>query len=319
MNIPRIIRSLPMGLRRHKLIRALALLSPSSSRPIVEFNDGARFVGCLTNTATRAVVILEEFERDFYEICAPFCIDHGVVFDVGANLGLCTFGLINVLKEKSLTFHLFEANPELCRLIASSADLHPNTKIFINNGCVTDSPGSSKLQIVEDAGSSYISTNGVPVANIVLDDYVDASDISDICLLKLDIEGYETLAMKGMHRSLAKGVVRAMYVEVLSENLTRAGTTAAELLGLIESFGFDLYHCKADDYSDRTRNSFLVPEASRRSIAINGHELPVAPLDLARTKSEIFHTDILAIRRENRRASRMRAHNALRVEHQVAS
>ena len=50
--------------------------------------------------------------------------EKGVYFDLGANFGLCTFGLV---PQKKMKYHLFEANDYLIKFIKKSVKLYPTT------------------------------------------------------------------------------------------------------------------------------------------------------------------------------------------------
>ena len=47
----------------------------------------------------------------------------------------------------------------------------------------------------------------------LLDDYINAAQLERIDLVKLDIEGYELLALRGAERALKNRTVKAVYFE----------------------------------------------------------------------------------------------------------
>ena len=254
-------------------------MSPGSRYQVIEFNDGARFFGDLQEVAVRSIIIEGVFEPEFFRVASPFLANGGVFFDVGANLGLCSFGMIAALGETSrrVQFHLFEANPALCPCLAKSAAMHPDLDVRINHACMTDTSGRSHLAIEADSGKSFVTDGeGVAVENLTLDDYVDSHSVPHVDLMKLDVEGSEGRVLRGMKRQLSRGVVEAIYIEMISEHLSRAGTSALEVLRLLIDCGLTPYHCKDDDFSGTHRNSFEIPTGRKTIMTVNGRRLAVA-------------------------------------------
>lgn len=142
-----------------------------------------------------------------------------VCVDVGANYGYYTRIMENLAKEDGKVI-AFEANTSLCNLISTSIYDYPNpgaadVKIF--NLAVSDSVGTVRLNIPPQylGGSSIVWGNKLPsdlpddlwtefldIKSDTLDNIL--SDIDHIDLIKIDIEGAEYLAWKGMQKTLDK-------------------------------------------------------------------------------------------------------------------
>lgn len=67
---------------------------------------------------------------------------------------------------------------------------------------------------------------GEPIQLVTLDDELARLGLETIDLWKLDMEGYESVALRGATRALAAGRIRAIYIEVAGES----GRTSLELL-----------------------------------------------------------------------------------------
>jgi hypothetical protein len=60
--------------------------------------------------------------------------------------------------------------------------------------------------------------------------------------------------------------------------------------------GFGLFHAAEIDFSDRTRNSFLVDPSKKRKVSVRGRTIELAPVEIgAAFCGRVFDTDILAI------------------------
>ena len=59
------------------------------------------------------------FEPEFFRVASPFLADGGVFFDVGANVGLCSFGMIAALGETRAACAVppFRSQPRLVPLL----------------------------------------------------------------------------------------------------------------------------------------------------------------------------------------------------------
>jgi FkbM family methyltransferase len=249
----------------------------------------------ISDPFARNYFLVRGFDPEFFSIASPFLSDGGVFFDVGANFGFCSFGLIDSLTRNDIEYHLFEANAHICRLLSQTANLyHDQNTIFINHCCVTDTLGVSRLYLdCENFGSSFISEDGLHEAeNLILDNYIRKRSISKIHFLKVDIEGWEVRALKGAINSLATGVIENIYIEVSTTNLSRAGFSAEDCFVLLRDNGFQLFYVRALDFESGiadTRKAF--------TLDINGCLLKVARIEEFPKK---HLTDILAIHNSSR-------------------
>jgi hypothetical protein len=103
----------------------------------------------------------------------------------------------------------------------------------------------------------------------------------------MDIEGSEPLALKGARTSLLKGIIKAIYIEVSTENLRRQGKTTKDSIDPLRESGFNLFWCKAQDF-----DSF--PQLARSGVRILSRcgSFMVSPIDYF---PEDYQTDILAL------------------------
>ncbi len=158
-------------------------------------------------------------------------------------------------------------------MLRLSSKFYSAQSIIVTNACVTDQSGFSAL-IIDDEhwGGSYIApvAAGQNVKNVVLDDYLRESQVSSVSFLKMDIEGYELNATKGLEASIRMGKIGAMYIECSSENLRRQGQDTEALLGLLRQFGCRLFWCKESDfergYAKNAREIF--PTAGKAAVRL---------------------------------------------------
>jgi FkbM family methyltransferase len=294
MNIAKIVSSLPPFFRRHKIIKLLLLLSPNSRIQKIQFNGSAKLLADISDPNPRNCLIEKSFEPEFFAIAKPFMTKGGVFFDIGANFGFCSFGLIGYLPNQKIEYHLFEANPDVYKILLQSADLHREHKITVNNCCVTSTTGTSKLKVTKNQlGMSFISNEGdYEVSNLVIDKYVKDFAIQKIDFIKMDIEGWEPYALEGGETSLKNGIVDALYIEISSINLLRNGFCPENCFEFLSSVGFQLFYCKHTDLGYARRN-----DTKLSVLNINGHSLKTSPISRFPTNHQ---TDILAIHKKSK-------------------
>lgn len=247
----RFLDVLPRPLRRQKLLVALwgsHLVDPVQ---LLEFNGGARAWVDLRDAESRASYLSRSFWPEFPPMVAAFLGGGGDLFDVGANFGLVTFGVLPLVEGRGIGCHLFEANPRIVPLLERSAALWPRERISVIRCCVSDSAGASRLAVTSTAwGQAVIAAEGVEVPNLVLDDYIADRRIERIAFLKMDVNGWEPHALRGAARALAAGRIEAAFVEVVPAALAEGGASAAELLAMMRDLGFDAYFCALWDTPD---------------------------------------------------------------------
>ena len=106
---------LPRFFHRHKSIDFLCKAGLQEKISEINFNNGSRAIVDLSDPEPRNVFIKREFEPDFFHVAKSFLRKDGTFFDLGANVGFCTFGLC--FDRPKASYHLFEANAKLITLL----------------------------------------------------------------------------------------------------------------------------------------------------------------------------------------------------------
>jgi FkbM family methyltransferase len=282
-------------LKRHKLVQFAVLIHPGWRIQIAHFNGEGRVVVDLSDPNARNYFLRRSFEPEFFRIALPFLTEGGQMFDVGANFGFCGFGAASAIPSRKLGLHFFEANSTLCEYLRLSARLYPATAVRINHCCVSDCFGSSRLSIAHcDLGQSFISEQGEEVVgNLVLDEYIEQQNIRNVAFTKIDIEGYESHALRGAKDSLKNGILEVIYLEVSEPLLRRNGVTVGECLLPLVDAGYSLFSCKEKDLAKAEAHGGCqrILRVGRSILRV----LPVTSFDFPAG----FASDILAIHRNS--------------------
>lgn len=174
-----------------------------------------------------------------------------VVVDGGAHLGdmVEKFGALLPQAE----FHCFEPDPELGQIL--TCKYAGNKKIHVILAALGDKPGKAKLNInASRPTNSLLSSPNflepdlkqlcelveqVEVDVKTIDEYCRANSIGRVDVIKLDLQGYDFLALKGAMASLDKATV--VLVEVLFKEIYQGCHCFHDVLGLMREAGFGIY------------------------------------------------------------------------------
>lgn len=202
------------------------------------------------------LILKGEWEKELTQRCEAIVskIDDPVIFDIGANFGW--YGLTLSRFSSHSTIHLFEANPEIAKLLSITVLVNGlPLRAQINNLAVSDQSGqilclevpklhkgSSSICGFNIDLSKYYETNeelsSFKIASTNIDDYCKLKGVSRIDFMKIDVEGAEEKVVLG-----AENVIRQ------SEDLTimlewNIGRYSDKMLQILKYFQF----CAAFDH-----------------------------------------------------------------------
>ena len=160
-----------------------------------------------------------------------------VIFDIGANFGYYGALAAQVINRKTSKVILFEANPHLLPYIRKTLSINwLNEACVVENLGVSDVAGEAKLTILKDyIGCSSLHSidhldkylhekmhleaeETITVETISIDEYCKNNAITQIDLMKLDIEGYEQKAYEGMKHMIEESPKLTLFVEFTKES-----------------------------------------------------------------------------------------------------
>lgn len=186
-----------------------------------------------------------------------------VFFDIGANVGFYSF-FAAPLCGKTGSVHSFEANPSLIPNLKRSAEINRFPEnIFINSAAVSDTHGSeiflyfptNKDEI--DVSSTYQHDwlnpdSKMPVSTMSIDGYMREKKLARLDVVKIDIEGAELSAFKGMLETFDKIPPLLIVCELMSkavsfskEQVLCASSlvpSAKEIIDFLGTWGYEPRH-----------------------------------------------------------------------------
>jgi len=174
----------------------------------------------------------------------------GTFIDIGANIGI--WSLVNA--KMGYRVLSFEAGPENCQILNKAVELNELTNMTVINVAVTDRSKTLKFlergpwgHILEDDESydpvkdgDSRSTLGT-VEAISLDDWNKTRNVTDVLMVKIDIEGGELDALRGMKGLLQNNSWPPVYCEVNGWCYLWKKHLPQDLFALGRSYGYEVY------------------------------------------------------------------------------
>jgi FkbM family methyltransferase len=169
-----------------------------------------------------------------------------ICFDVGAHAGTWAYPLSKIAGH----VYAFEALPYYAQVLKQTMKLLGVNNVTVVNRAVSnrqetvnlvwrDPHGKRLAGLTHVAAESEKNEGTVSVPSVSLDSYVAGANLTEkrVAFIKCDVEGYEYQVITG-----ASGVVSRwrplIFAEVQDNWLTRYGRNSADLINVLESFGY---------------------------------------------------------------------------------
>ena len=166
-----------------------------------------------------------------------------IFIDLGGNIGQFTLVAARLVGDKGHVYS-FEPWPENFRALIKNIQLNQFGNVTAEKMAVADQDGSVSLHLdhaeknkgmVTHYAMNYHSTEFVPT--ISLDKYFSNKDLSSLKMMKIDIEGGEFLALKGMKAILEK-YKPLLLMEINPQILQHTQFTQAEIEAFLSGLGY---------------------------------------------------------------------------------
>jgi FkbM family methyltransferase len=245
-----VVRALPVGLRRIKVVKALARLA-GSPRQRVDFGAGRVFANVEDSNVAHYLLRRAYPDHGYWQFAQEMLFPGEVHLDVGANYGFHTFGLLRQEPGRSARHLCVEANPDCVACLRESARLYPECAISVFHGAAGETEGVTNLSFDRaDTGSGRLAVGtgktGVEVPRVRLDELLEREGVKEVGVMKMDIEGSERAALRGLGDYLTRQRIRVIYFEANARELRNQGASLKELFAELTSRGYRLYWPHAD-------------------------------------------------------------------------
>ncbi len=192
-----------------------------------------------------AVCMNPRYEIEDAQFAADYIHPGSKVLDIGAHAGLYSvFAAALVGSEGEV--HAFEIERHSFATLSRNAEKYP--VIRAHHKAVWDADAQMSVMFsrenpgmhwvrLHDHAEQVASENVVhTVPAVALDSYLPGDFAADF--IKLDVEGAELHALRGMEQILRRSDRTGMVIEFVKEHLERQGNSSREVVELLESCGF---------------------------------------------------------------------------------
>jgi FkbM family methyltransferase len=178
------------------------------------------------------------------------CPDADILLDVGGNIGQSAIYYADWAQE----VWSFEPLPHLYELLVENVQQNNLTNVKTFNNAVGDVITTLKMRAVtNNDGASFVTDKGknlVSVDAITLDTLV-IPEGRKVSYIKMDIEGYEPLALKGALNLIQKHKP-IIQLEVCDGHLSRVNSNSVDLVKFVESLGYTAQLCNGKKINSAT-------------------------------------------------------------------
>ena len=166
------------------------------------------------------------------------------VLDIGANIGFYTKILSNLVGNNG---NVFSFEPEGINFKYLQQNLRGNKNVTLINKAVADKTGPLKIYLSKMLNvdhRTYPVDNYESIMEInatSIDDYLALNNRTRVDFIKMDIQGFEMAAFKGMEKTLDNNPDVKIITELWPYGLKKAGSSVSEIIDFANLKKFNIY------------------------------------------------------------------------------
>jgi FkbM family methyltransferase len=184
---------------------------------------------------------LGDYERDVRTFLEREVNSESIVFDVGACIGVHALPLATQAK-KIYAFDALRGNFEVLSQNVRNNDLRNVTLVY---AAISDTAGTIRIPVPGFAGGNYslasAGEQSTEIEAITIDGFCAEHGIEKIDVMKMDIEGSETRALRGARNMFHARAIRKTVIELNPYWLRKMGSGPDELYDLFEEYELAVY------------------------------------------------------------------------------
>ncbi|MBX9761225.1 MAG: FkbM family methyltransferase [Beijerinckiaceae bacterium] len=190
-------------------------------------------------------ILVDQFLSDGeYRFLQEYEFADGAFIDIGANVGVQTIVLAQRYPDRKI--YAVEASPPTMKTLRENVVRNRIENVICIEGAMSDAQGevSFNADPVSRGTASIVSDSvggSVKVAALTVDNLVKDEGISKIAAIKMDVEGFETLVLRGASETLTRMPPPIIIFEVCPAITLAAGFDPSEPIRLLASAGYEMF------------------------------------------------------------------------------
>ena len=207
---------------------------------------GARIVLNPNDPVVSGAITLRVYERAETRFFLSVCRSGMTYLDIGANVGYYTAIAARQVGSKGVVIAI-EPDPECYDYLSQTVSVNRFLNVHLVQKAASDTSGSMTLyRNLSNRGDNRLypnelSSGQIKVETTTVDSLLSELHVTTVDFIKIDIQGFEGHALRGMKQTLSQESPLIMLSEFWPKGLLDANTNPGELLDSIRARGFELY------------------------------------------------------------------------------
>lgn len=211
---------------------------------LTRLRDGSCLYVVPADVDGRIVYLSGDQDRSISIVCRSLLPEGATVVDVGANCGVVSHCCARAVGPEGVV-HAFEPQGHLADGIRASAAVNGLANIVVHSMALSDTDATMELFVPtgHSGGASLEgrrhSAGGMRTVQVAESDtYLESLGLSEIRLLKIDVEGHEASVIRGMRQFFGRHAVDFVLFESLGAIAPNSPDSAGSLL---MELGYSVY------------------------------------------------------------------------------
>jgi len=194
--------------------------------------------------------LLGFYEPESVALCKKFIKPGMNVLDIGSDIGYYA-KIFSKLVGQEGKVYAFEPHPFIFGKMLKNLRSLIFKNVYPVQAAVSDKMGKTFLYETKKHGrhslfdvskydEKFEAIGKIPIHTVVLDDFLEKEGSPRIDFFKIDVEGGEIGALKGMEKTIKRSNRLAGIIEFNANALSAAGEDPSQFINILHNFGFEV-------------------------------------------------------------------------------